>query len=242
MNYSDASTLLFISGNKNDILTDFQQIIKNTVLEDNPSYKNSEISTEVVIIDDDTSLIDAKIELSLNEKPIHFFDIWLSDYIKLNSLDLIKLNKDAERFMFSESYNNGLKDSDGLDAIVVGVDNSFYEMDVCPTVIDKAVYFWYKIAQKQLFHNGNKRTALLSALILLNVNGYNFKGYNYQNLDDDGVKELYNISLKIANHEMNQEELKKYVLGNLTIDFKHQDDIITHITERIKNEEDDNNE
>ena len=108
--------------------------------------------------------------------------------------DLIELNEIAEGILKYESFNNGLKDTDGLKAIIGGVDNSFYGTDVCPTIIDKAVYFWYKIAQKQLFHNGNKRTALLSAIILLTTNGYNFKGYNLRNLDGNGVKDLYNIS------------------------------------------------
>lgn len=113
--------------------------------------------------------------------------------VKLYQIDLQRFNRikwNCWRYFEYESFNNGLKGTDCLKAIIGGVDNSFYGTDVCPIIIDKAVYFWYKIAQKQLFHNGNKRTALLSAIILLTTNGYNFKGYNLKNLMQKNHYEL----------------------------------------------------
>lgn len=239
MNKYDNNLVLFVSGNENDVLTDFKRILKNTILDINSDYKSHKVNINVELLNNPSNLIDARITLFFDEAPIQYFDVWLSSYIKLTYNDLIELNEIAEGILKYESFNNGLKDTDGLKAIIGGVDNSFYGTDVCPTIIDKAVYFWYKIAQKQLFHNGNKRTALLSAIILLTTNGYNFKGYNLRNLDGNGVKDLYNISLKIANHEMTKDELKEYILNNLTIDFKHQDDIMNSIINSVKGKEDD---
>lgn len=239
MNKYDNNLMLFVSGNENDVLTDFKRILKNTILDINSDYKLHKVNINVELLNDPSNLIDARITLFFDKIPIQYFDVWLSSYIKLTYNDLIKLNEIAEGILKYESFNNGLKDTNGLEAIIGGVDNSFYGTDVCPTIIDKAVYFWYKIAQKQLFHNGNKRTALLSAIFLLTTNGYNFKGYSLKKLDGDGVKDLYNISLKIANHEMTKDELKEYILDNLTIDFKYQDDIMNSIINSVKGKEDD---
>lgn len=239
MNKYDNNLMLFVSGNENDVLTDFKRILKNTILDINSDYKLHKVNINVELLNDPSNLIDARITLFFDKIPIQYFDVWLSSYIKLTYNDLIKLNEIAEGILKYESFNNGLKDTNGLEAIIGGVDNSFYGTDVCPTIIDKAVYFWYKIAQKQLFHNGNKRTALLSAIFLLTTNGYNFKGYSLKKLDGDGVKDLYNISLKIANHEMTKDELKEYILNNLTIDFKYQDDIMNSIINSVKVKEDD---
>ncbi|MDN2612701.1 type II toxin-antitoxin system death-on-curing family toxin [Apilactobacillus sp. EABW-1NA] len=239
MNKYDNNLMLFVSGNENDVLTDFKRILKNTILDINSDYKLHKVNINVELLNDPSNLIDARITLFFDKIPIQYFDVWLSSYIKLTYNDLIKLNEIAEGILKYESFNNGLKDTNGLEAIIGGVDNSFYGTDVCPTIIDKAVYFWYKIAQKQLFHNGNKRTALLSAIFLLTTNGYNFKGYSLKKLDGDGVKDLYNISLKIANHEMTKDELKEYILNNLTIDFKYQDDIMNSIINSVKGKEDD---
>ncbi|WP_054645451.1 Fic family protein [Secundilactobacillus oryzae] len=81
-----------------------------------------------------------------------------------------------------------------------------------PTVVDKATHLWYSIATKQLFHNGNKRTALLSGITLLNL--------NFIDLPNVGAKELYNISLKLAEKEMSEVQLKQYILAHAVLSTK----------------------
>ncbi|WP_243148624.1 Fic family protein [Oenococcus sicerae] len=49
-----------------------------------------------------------------------------------------------------------------------------FGVDFHPTIIDKAAFLWYSIATKQLFNNGNKRTAFLSTIMFLKFNFLNF--------------------------------------------------------------------
>lgn len=68
-----------------------------------------------------------------------------------------------------------------------------------------------------MFHNGNKRTALLSALVFLSLNGYS--------LEADNAEELYDISMDLANKRMTQESLEEYLLKKVRIDFKQMEEL-----------------
>lgn len=66
----------------------------------------------------------------------------------------------------------GVKDMDGLKAVVVQAQNGMAEQRFYPTVFEVANYYFNALASKQLFNNGNKRTALVSMLFFLYCNGY----------------------------------------------------------------------
>lgn len=70
-----------------------------------------------------------------------------------------------------------------------------------------------------MFNNGNKRTALLTALLYLKVNGYSF-----DILDEVA---LYNVSIKIANRKMSFKQLYQYILGHCYIDFNFSRNILS---------------
>ena len=65
--------------------------------------------------------------------------------------------------------------------------------------------------------NGNKRTALLTALTFLRLNGYN--------LDFKDSSELYNISMDLANKIMSEDDLEQYLLQKTQIDFEQMEEI-----------------
>lgn len=121
------------------------------------------------------------------------------------------LNKRAEK-MFKEEWMYGIKDKEGLESLIATVDNSFFNIVPYPTIISKAAHFWYTIATRQMFHNGNKRTALLTGLLFLQINGYKFK------IKDEEA--LYDISLNLANKKMSEHELVDYITKNTLIDFE----------------------
>ncbi|OIM35528.1 death-on-curing protein, partial [Oenococcus oeni] len=133
---------------------------------------------------------------------IEQFDVQILDRQDLTIDNMIGLNNQAET-IFTEDGIYGLKDRNGLDSVLALMNQETFGRDYYPTIIDKASFLWYTIATKQLFHNGNKRTAFLSALIFLKI--------NFFNLIVNNSEKLYKISIDIAEGRMPQERLKKFI-------------------------------
>lgn len=156
------------------------------------------------------------VELLYDSKVIGLWIVFDIPFQKID-LELLKnLNEKAEK-MFREEWFYGIKDADALKALLARVDNGFFGIEPYPTTISKAKVFWYTIAIKQMFNNGNKRTALLTALTFLRLNGYN--------LDFKDSSELYNISMDLANKIMSEDDLEQYLLQKTQIDFEQMEEI-----------------
>jgi len=156
------------------------------------------------------------VELLYDSKVIGLWIVFDIPFQKID-LELLKnLNEKAEK-MFREEWFYGIKDADALKALLAKVDNGFFGIEPYPTTISKAKVFWYTIATKQMFNNGNKRTALLTALTFLRLNGYN--------LDFKDSSELYNISMDLANKIMSEDDLEQYLLQKTQIDFEQMEEI-----------------
>lgn len=156
------------------------------------------------------------VELLYDSKAIGLWIVFDMPFQKMD-LELLKnLNKKAEK-IFREEWFYGIKDADALKALLARVDNGFFGFEPYPTTISKAKVFWYTIATKQMFNNGNKRTALLTALTFLRLNGYN--------LDFKDSSELYNISMDLANKIMSEDDLEQYLLQKTQIDFEQMEEI-----------------
>lgn len=156
------------------------------------------------------------VELLYDSKAIGLWIVFDMPFQKMD-LELLKnLNEKAEK-IFREEWFYGIKDADALKALLARVDNGFFGFEPYPTTISKAKVFWYTIATKQMFNNGNKRTALLTALTFLRLNGYN--------LDFKDSSELYNISMDLANKIMSEDDLEQYLLQKTQIDFEQMEEI-----------------
>lgn len=156
------------------------------------------------------------VELLYDSKVIGLWIVFDIPFQKID-LELLKnLNEKAGK-MFREEWFYGIKDADTLKALLARVDNGFFGIEPYPTTISKAKVFWYTIATKQMFNNGNKRTALLTALTFLRLNGYN--------LDFKDSSELYNISMDLANKIMSEDDLEQYLLQKTQIDFEQMEEI-----------------
>lgn len=156
------------------------------------------------------------VELLYDSKVIGLWIVFDIPFQKMD-LELFKdLNEKAEK-MFREEWFYGIKDADALKALLARVDNGFFGIEPYPTTISKAKVFWYTIATKQMFNNGNKRTALLTALTFLRLNGYN--------LDFKDSSELYNISMDLANKIMSEDDLEQYLRQKTQVDFEQMEEI-----------------
>ena len=128
------------------------------------------------------------------------------------SIDMLtNINEESEKLL-KEEWFYGVKDKAGLASLLGQIDNSFFNITPYPTILYKATYLWYTISTKQMFNNGNKRTALLTALLYLKLNGYLF-----DILDEVA---LYDISIKVANKEISFKQLYQYISRHSYIDFE----------------------
>lgn len=121
------------------------------------------------------------------------------DPLYIRYASLAEYNKQVEK-MFAEKSFYGIKDADGLHSLVNQVKQGGFGVDYFyPSILRMVAYYWYTIATKQMFNNGNKRTAFVVALAFLKNNGYS--------LNDLTTDDLYQISMNLARSEMSYEDL-----------------------------------
>lgn len=119
-------------------------------------------------------------------------------------------NKQAEQ-MFREESMYGIKDLPGLDRDNKSLIGGFGSFEPYPTLTSKAAALWYKIASSQFFYNGNKRTAMISAIYLLASNFYSF--------DVANANLLYDISLSAANNKIGPKEIEKFINSHISLSY-----------------------
>ena len=110
--------------------------------------------------------------------------------------------------MVIEKYGGtyGVLDEGLLDNVAVTPYQEVFGVSLYPSVIDKAVKFFICFADYQIFQDGNKRTAAIVLDIYLKANNY------LLTLSND---ELYELTMKVANHHINQEDVKTFIVQNV---------------------------
>ncbi|MFT8425732.1 MAG: type II toxin-antitoxin system death-on-curing family toxin [Liquorilactobacillus sp.] len=207
---NDLDGVLFLSLSNRKQLYEFKKIFARSVNLSNVDAKRWKLTLRKYGNHKDLKIL----KLYFDNELIDSWAIVKVKEPKVTLMNLKTLNERAEK-MFKEEWMYGIKDKDGLESLIASVDNGFFGIEPYPTIILKAAHFWYVIATKQMFHNGNKRTALLTALFFLEINGYKFK------IKDR--KELYNISLRLANKNMSEKELVDYIGKNTLFNFELMD-------------------
>ena len=87
--------------------------------------------------------------------------------------DIVKMNV-VQIKTFSADEPIGLKDLNALEMAVDRVNTSAFGEEVYPSIYEKAAILMIQLIKKHPFHNANNRTALMSALVFLRINGYSF--------------------------------------------------------------------
>ena len=102
-----------------------------------------------------------------------------------------------EAFSTDEQKNKkqlrGIKDINLFKSALNQPKQTFDKKDLYPDVITKAACYLRSFAMDHAFHDGNKRTALMTAIIFLERNGYEVKP------DND---KLYKFVEKIVNEKL----------------------------------------
>ena len=97
-------------------------------------------------------------------------------------------------------YDGHVKDVALFKSAVLLPQQTFGGEDLYPKIIDKASCYLRSLAMDHPFYDGNKRTALLSTIIFLEMNGYKITCNNdtLYNFTKEIVENKYSIE-KIAN-------------------------------------------
>lgn len=107
-----------------------------------------------------------------------------------------------------EAYGGiqGIRDKGLLESAVMTAQASFGGEYLHQTLFEMVAAYAFHIAENQPFLDGNKRTALVSALVFLDINGFVV-------LDEE--MKLYDAMIAIANKQMDKYDLAE-LLENLS--------------------------
>lgn len=102
--------------------------------------------------------------------------------------------------MFGGSF--GVRDLGLVDSAVARPQASFDGQDLYQNIFDKAAALLQSLLKNHPFVDGNKRTALSSASILLELNGYKLKNSH---------KEEVEFAIKVDNQNLTLEQISAWL-------------------------------
>lgn len=95
----------------------------------------------------------------------------------------------------------GVRDINLLSSAIYMPESGFCGQYLHATIPAMAAAYAFHICQNHPFIDGNKRVALASALVFLDINGYSFRCNN---------EELYNAIMRIAKGETKKETVIRF--------------------------------
>ncbi|MBM9547400.1 type II toxin-antitoxin system death-on-curing family toxin [Leptospira sp. 201903074] len=121
----------------------------------------------------------------------------LDETIFLSIEDVILIHKNQ-----IELYGgaNDIRDHGLLESAINQPMATFDGISLHPSLFDKAAAYLYYLCKNHPFLDGNKRVALASSLVFLDINGYEI-------LDPNEI--LYNFVIGVAEGQYKLEEIKK---------------------------------
>ncbi|MBM9592040.1 type II toxin-antitoxin system death-on-curing family toxin [Leptospira sp. 201903075] len=121
----------------------------------------------------------------------------LDETIFLSIEDVILIHKNQ-----IELYGgaNVIRDHGLLESAINQPMATFDGISLHPSLFDKAAAYLYYLCKNHPFLDGNKRVALASSLVFLDINGYEI-------LDPNEI--LYNFVIGVAEGQYKLEEIKK---------------------------------
>ncbi len=103
----------------------------------------------------------------------------------------------GNQFKYDEEMR-GIKDINLFKSALLEPKQTFENKDLYPDIISKAACYLRSFSMNHPFFDGNKRTALISAMAFLEMNGYKITGNN---------EELYQLTKKVVENKMSVEQI-----------------------------------
>ena len=119
--------------------------------------------------------------------------------------DIIKINAKLITTVSSGELI-GLKDAAALDMAVNQPQQEVFGEELYPTIYDKAAILAINLAKRHPFQNGNKRTALVSMITFLMMNGYTTSF-----TQEEAVQFILNITTSNQEFDLMKEEVAHFL-------------------------------
>lgn len=119
--------------------------------------------------------------------------------------DIIKINAKLITTVSSGKLI-GLKDAAALDMAVNQPQQEVFGEELYPTIYDKASILAINLAKRHPFQNGNKRTALVSMITFLMMNGYTTSF-----TQEEAVQFILNITTSNQEFDLMKEEVAHFL-------------------------------
>ena len=97
---------------------------------------------------------------------------------------------------------SGVRDMGMLESATLNCMQTFDEIELYPTIAEKAARTAFSICKNHPFNDGNKRTAILTMLVMLQLNNINLK-YSQ--------KELIALGLGIADGTIDYSQIVQWI-------------------------------
>jgi len=126
--------------------------------------------------------------------------------IILSIADVVILH---EKLIATTGGSPGLRDAGLLESAVLGCYQSFDDIELYPTIIEKAARMAFTLCKNHPFIDGNKRVAVTSMLVILRLNKTTLL-YTQE--------ELVALGLGIANGNIDYDEIVTWISERLVGD------------------------
>ena len=126
--------------------------------------------------------------------------------ITLNVAEVILLH---EKLITATGGSRGLRDEGLVESAVLGCYQSFDDVELYPTTIEKAARMAYALCKNHPFIDGNKRVAVTSMLVLLQLNRI---ALSYTQ------DELVTLGLGVADNSIDYEGVVSWINGHLLVE------------------------
>ena len=130
----------------------------------------------------------------------------MDDIIYLEAQDILKAHR-----LGMEQFGGmlGHPDEACVEKRIVEPQQVVFGLETHPSFSQKAASYLYRLIISHCFTDGNKRVAVLSTELFLNLNGYEFLASEDQ---------LYEMCLKIGNHKTRPSEIAvaRWINSNIT--------------------------
>ena len=124
--------------------------------------------------------------------------------ITLTVSEVISLH---DKLLVTTGGSAGLRDIGLLESAVLGCYQTFDDVELYPTIIEKAARMAYAVSKNHPFIDGNKRVAITSMLVMLRLNKIEL-AYTQD--------ELIALGLGVADDSIDYEEIVSWINGHLS--------------------------
>lgn len=109
---------------------------------------------------------------------------------------------------YSPKEHIGVKEPTALNMLVNAPQQYVFGSEQYPTIELKAANLVRNLVKKHVFYNGNKRTALMTMIVFLKVNGYQFNVTN-----DEAVEYM----VRIATEDLQEADIEQWITEHMNI-------------------------